>query len=187
MAKRAAKTEPSWKDVKAKLTTFDHAGLVGLIHDLYAAQKESRTFLHTRFGLGEDILEPYKEVIDRWLWPDLQKNQDTSVTKAKQAIADYRKAANDPAGLAELKVFYCEQAAGFCDEYGFDGEAYFEALFVMFEDALASVNSLDAELKASLAERLEEVCAICEDFGSGLGDDMNDSLEKWKAENGQLA
>ena len=25
--------------------------------------------LHARFGLGEDVLEPYKKTIDRWLWP----------------------------------------------------------------------------------------------------------------------
>ena len=32
-----------------------------LIQDLYAAHKDNRTFLHTRFGLSEDVLKPYKQ------------------------------------------------------------------------------------------------------------------------------
>jgi hypothetical protein len=81
-----------------------------LIQDLYAAHKDNQAFLHTRFGLGADVLQPYKETLDRWLWPDVLRNQDTSVVKAKQAISSYRKAVGDLAGLAELMVFYCERA-----------------------------------------------------------------------------
>jgi hypothetical protein len=56
-----------------------------LIHDLYAAHKDNQTFLHARFGLGVDVLKPYKETLNRWLWPDVLRKQDTSVAKAKQA------------------------------------------------------------------------------------------------------
>jgi hypothetical protein len=48
---------------------------MGLIQDLYAAHKDNQTFLHTRFGLGEDVLKPYKETLDRWLWPDVLRTQ----------------------------------------------------------------------------------------------------------------
>ena len=118
MIQRQSKSQPTWTDVKAKLASFDRAGLLGLIQDLYAAHKDNQTFLHTRFGLGEDVLEPYKETMDRWLWPDALRNQDTSVVKAKQAISNYKKAVGDPAGLAELMVFYCEQASGFAATSG---------------------------------------------------------------------
>src|SRR5437773_10694563 len=96
-----AKSQPTWTDVKAKLASFDRKGLLGLIQDLYAAHKGNQTFLHARFGLGEDALSPYKETIARWLWPDSFRNQDTSVLKAKKAIADYKKAIADATGLAE--------------------------------------------------------------------------------------
>jgi hypothetical protein len=95
---------PTWTVVQAKLATFDRAELLGLVRDLYAADKENRTFLHARFGLGEDVLEPYKQRIERWLWPDVIRNQNTSVTKAKQAFASYKKAVSEPAGLAEFSV-----------------------------------------------------------------------------------
>lgn len=114
----AKKTTLSWSNVKAKLVDFDRAGLLGLVQDLYAASKDNQTFLHARFGLGDDVLKPYKTTIDRWLWPDMFKNQDTSVSKAKRAISDYKKAIGQPEGLAELMVFYCERAAGFSDDVG---------------------------------------------------------------------
>jgi len=105
MPRRQEGSQPTWTDVKAKLAGFDKLGLLGLIQDLYAAHKDNQTFLHARLGLGEDILKPYKETIDRWIWPDVFRNQDTSVVKAKQAISGFKKAVGDPAGLAELMVF----------------------------------------------------------------------------------
>jgi hypothetical protein len=93
MARRRPQSQPTWTDVKAKLAGFDRLGLFGLIHDLYAAHKDNRTFLHARLGLGPDVLAPYKQTLDRWLWPDVL--QDTSIVKAKQAIPSYRKAVGD--------------------------------------------------------------------------------------------
>ena len=56
------KTSPTWNDVKAKVTDFDRAGLLGVLQDLYAASKDNQAFLHARFGLGVDVLEPYKVI-----------------------------------------------------------------------------------------------------------------------------
>jgi hypothetical protein len=97
MIKPQSKKQPKWTDVNAKLASFDRAGLLGLVQDLYAAHSDNRTFLHTRLGLGENILEPYKQTIDRWLWPDAFGKQDTSVAKAKQAISNYKQAVADSA------------------------------------------------------------------------------------------
>jgi hypothetical protein len=95
MTKREPKSQPTWTDVKAKLAAFDRTALLDLLHHLYAAHKDNQAFLHARFGLGEDVLEPYKKTIDRWLWPDPFRNQNTSVSKAKQAISQYKKAVGD--------------------------------------------------------------------------------------------
>jgi hypothetical protein len=82
MGARQSKSQPSWTDVKAKLASFDQKGLLGLIQDLYAANKENQTFLHARFGVGDDALQPYKQTIERWVSPDvLKKQQDISVRR----------------------------------------------------------------------------------------------------------
>lgn len=81
------KANPSWIDIKAKLADIDRAGLLGLVQGLYAASKDNQAFLHARLHLGGEVLKPYKATIARWLWPDVFKNQDISVAKAKKAIS----------------------------------------------------------------------------------------------------
>lgn len=184
MAKRQSKSQPTWTDVKAKLADFDRAALLGLVQNLYAAHQDNQTFLHARFGLGEDVLEPYKKTIDRWLWPDVFRNQDTSVSKAKQAISDYKKAVGEPEGLAELMVFYCEQAAGFCSDIVNEDEGYFDALVRMFERALKLANTLPAPGRDGLVTRLDGVRGISHEFGYGVGDDMDFLLSKYTRRSG---
>jgi hypothetical protein len=183
MTRQQSKSQPTWTDVKAKLAAFDRPALLDLVHDLYAAHKDNQAFLHARFGLGEDALEPYKETLARWLWPDPFRNQDTSVSKAKQAISHYKSAVGDPAGLTELMVFYCEQAAGYCQDIGYQEEGFFEALVRMFEQALKSANTLPANGKVSLIARLDRVREISHDFGYGVGDDMDYLLAKYVKKN----
>src|SRR5258708_1127503 len=173
MARRQPASKPSWTDVKAELASFDRLGLLGLIQDLYAAHKDNQTFLHARFGLGADVLKPYKETLDRWLWPDVLRNQDTSVVKAKQAISSYRKAVGESAGLAELMVFYCERAAGFCSDIGYQEDGYFDALVRML------IAQLSASDRNALIARLDRVRIISHNFGYGVGDAMDSLLAKY--------
>jgi hypothetical protein len=149
---------------------------MGLIQDLYAAHKDNQTFLHTRFSLGEDVLKPYKKTLDRWLRPDVLRNQDTSVAKAKQTISSYRKAVGEPAGLAELMVFYCESAAGFSNDVGYQDDGYFDALVHMFEQALKVTRQLSASDRDALIVRLDRVRTISHNLGYGVGDAMDSLL-----------
>lgn len=176
MPRRQEGSQPTWTDVKAQLSGFDRLGLLGLIQDLYLAHKDNQTFLHARFGLGKDILKPYKETLDRWLWPDVLRHQDTSVVKANQAISSFKRAVGDLAGLAELMVFYCECAAGFCNDVGYQDEAYFDALVRMFEQALTTIARLSAADRTPLIARLDRVRVISHNFGYGVGDDMDSLL-----------
>ena len=155
---------------------FDRPALLGLIQDLYSAHKDNQTFLHARFGLGDDLLRPYKETIDRWLWPDAFSRQVPSVLKAKQAISNYKKAVGDPAGLAELMVFYCEQASGFASDLGYQDESYFNALVRMFEQSVATTNTLPTDTRDALIARLDRVRSISHKCGYGVGDNMDSIL-----------
>jgi hypothetical protein len=51
------------------------------------------------------------------------KGQPISVSKAKKAIADYKKAIGRPAGMAELSIFYCEEAFGFLESCSMEDES----------------------------------------------------------------
>jgi hypothetical protein len=170
------KTVHSWSDVKAQLTELDRTGLISLMQDLYAASKDNQAFLHARLQLGGDVLKPYKAAIDRWLWPNVLQQQDTSVAKAKKAIADYKKAAGTAEGLAELMVFYCEQAAGFSANVALDDEGYLTALVRMFGQALKGIAALPPAQRAALRARLDVVRSVCDGMGYGVGEDMDGLL-----------
>ena len=170
--KKTPKASPTWNDVKTKLTDFDRAGLLGLVQDLYAASKENKVFLHARFGLGDDSLQPYKHAITQWINPsDDRKPQ--SIAKAKKAISDYKKALGQPEGLAELTVFYCEEVFNFLAACGMDDEGFYDALVRMFEQALSYVLAFPKAQQAAFLVRLYRVRQQGENVGWGVGDDFD--------------
>src|ERR1700730_2086613 len=123
---------------------------------------------YARFGLGCGVLKPYKTIIERWLWPDVYKNQEYSVSKAKKPITDYKKASGLPEDVAELTVYYCEQAIGFSNGVGLDDGAYYDALVRMFEQALKTVMALPETGRESLLDRLQDVRASGQGMGWGV-------------------
>jgi hypothetical protein len=165
------RSTPSWSDLKVKLADLDRAELVGLVQALYAANRDNQAFLHARFALGDDVLKPYKATIDRWLWPDYRKKQDTSVAKAKKAITDYRRAVGQAEGLAELMVFYCERATGFAKEVGLQEEGYADALVRMFAQAIKAVEGLP-QPHSELWDRLDAVSRSSRDLAFDLGTEL---------------
>ena len=173
MAEKNLKTSLTWTGIKVRLADFDRIELMGLIQDLYAASKDNQTFLHARFGLGDDVLAPYKATISRWVCPDVLKNQDISVTKAKKAISDYKKAIGRPEGMAELSIFYCEEVFAFLNYCGMDDDSYFAALVRMFEQALKWVAGLPLAQRLPLLERLNRVRVAGTTIGWGVSDEFD--------------
>jgi hypothetical protein len=176
----ARKQKPTWSDLKRQLADLDRRALLGLIQDLYTASKSNQAFLHARFALGEDVLDPYKATIDRWVCPDVMRNQDISVAKAKKAISEYKKASGCPEGLAELTVFYCESCMNLLSYCGMDDEGYFNALVRMFEQALKTVVALEPSRQEAFVERLERVRREGHNWGWGVGDDMDDLMAEYE-------
>jgi hypothetical protein len=168
------KTAPNWSDLKGKLAELDRAGLIGLIQDLYAAGKKNKAFLHARFGLGEDVLAPYKAIISRWINPDVIKNQGFSISTAKKAIADYRRAVGKPEGMAELATYYCEECTALLSYCGMDDEGYFAALVRMFQQAVQATAALEREEQNGFIERLDRVREAGHKYGYWVGDTMDE-------------
>jgi hypothetical protein len=164
---------PAWSDVRAALLNFDRAGLRGLVQDLYAASKDNQAFLHARLGLGHDQLKPFKASISSWICPDIMRNQPISISKAKKAIADYKKAIGRPAGLAELSIFYCEEAFRFLESCSMDDESYFAALIRMYDRSLKFVLDLPPAERATYLERLDKLRSRGREVGWGVEDELN--------------
>src|SRR5664279_6208885 len=170
---RSKNASPTWSDVRTALLDFDRAGLRGLVQDLYTASKDNQAFLHARLGLGHDPLQPFKATISRWISPDLMKGQPVSVSKAKKAIADYKKAIGRQDGMAELSIFYCEEAFGFLESCSIDDEKYFAALIRMYGRSLEIVSSLPPAERTIYLERLNKLRSRGRNVGWAVEEEFN--------------
>jgi len=166
-------SSPSWIDVKAALLSFDRTGLLGLVQDLYVSSKDNEAFLHARLGLGDDQLRPYKTSVSRWVCPDLMRNQPVSVSKAKKAIVDYKRAIGRADGLAELATFYCEEAITFLESCGMEDESYFLALIRMYDTALKCAANLPPAQRSTYLERLDKLRSRANHVGWGVQDELS--------------
>ena len=170
---RRKNASPTWNDVKTALMDFDRAGLRGLVQDLYTASKDNRAFLHARLGLGHDQLQPFKASISSWICPDIMRNQPISVSKAKKAIADYKKAIGRPEGMAELSIFYCEEAFSFLESCSMDDEKYFAALIRMYGRSLEIVSGLHPGERGTYLERLDRLRSRGRNVGWVVEEEFN--------------
>ena len=123
----------------------------------------------------------HKATILRWIYPEMmRRDQDISISKAKKAISDYKKAVGRPEGLAELSVFYCESCKRFLEDCGMEDERYYDALVRMFEQALKVIRSIDPEQQAAFWERLDVVRQESENWGWGVCDAMDNLMAEYK-------
>lgn len=173
------KSKPTWSDVKSKLADFDRAGLQQLVADLYVFHKDNQTFLHARFGLGENPLEAYKQRIQAALAPDIsrKRNANISVAAAKKAISEYNKAVGDPLGILELRLFWCETAVKFSMDYGYGDVGYLDALALQYGEACIVLSALVEPLLEDTIERLTNIRDDAQ-MGYGIWDYMADTLGK---------
>jgi hypothetical protein len=164
---------PTWIDVRAAPNNFDRAGLLGLVQDLYAGSKDNQAFLHARLSLGRDQLAPYKTMVSNWICPDLTRKKSVSASRAKKAIADYKKAIGKPEGLVELSIFYCEEAFSFLETCGMEEESYFLALIHMYDQALRLVSNLPPDIRINYVDRLDKLRSRGRHVGWGVEDELN--------------
>ena len=170
---RSKIVSPTWSDVRAALLDFDRAGLRGLVQDLYTASKDNQAFLHARLGLGADQLRPFKASISKWISPDLMKGQRISTSKAKKAIADYKKAIGRANGMAELSIFYWEEAFGFLESCGIEDESYFAALIRMYGRSIEFVSSLSPAERTTYIQRLDSLRSRGRNVGWAVEEEFN--------------
>ena len=178
LSKMATKKKTaSWSDLKAHLVGMEKDQLLALVKDLYGASKETQQFLHARYAVGgSDVLEPYKATITQWINPgDVRK--PLSVSKAKKAITDYKKAVGDPQGLAELGVFYCEQVFASLDLCTSEDESFYDSLCVMFAQALVHIQKLPQSDLSPYIERMWQVRLKGNEIGWGVWDDFEQAWE----------
>ena len=148
--------------------------LISLVSDLYRLSRENQAFLHARFGVGDDTLNPYKKTIGTCMYPDVYKNKPVQISKAKQAIGAYSKAVGDARGEAELMTFFVECGNSFTLDFGDVDEAFYDALNGMYRRAIDRVLTLPEEERGEFQSRLKAIMTSSSNIGWGYHDMLCD-------------
>ena len=93
-------------------------------------------------------------------------------------IAKYQKA-GDAVGLAELLAFYCERAAGFCENVDNQDVVYLDSLVRVFEHTLKAAANRTGSVQTDLFGRLDRVRSI--NSVNGVGDEMDVLLSEFES------
>jgi hypothetical protein len=114
------------------------------------------------------------------------KGQPISVSKAKKAIADYKKAIGRPNGMVELSIFYCEEAFGFLESCSIEDESYFAALIRMYGRSIEFVSRLPHAERTTYVERLDKLRSRGRNVGWAVEEEFNSLLPNWVLESGRF-
>ena len=133
------KKKLTWKDVKAILADKSDAEILKLVGDLYALSDENKTFVHSRYSIGNNPLEPYKEIISDALYPDVMLNEPIRLSVGRKAISDYFKATKNKIGQLELMFYYVEMGNQFTLDLGDIDEQFYSSLESMFDRILSTI------------------------------------------------
>ena len=169
MAKRRTGS-PTWSDVKSAVLDLDQKHLLRLVADMYRFSKENQAFFHARFGVGDDLLAPYKNTIEDCMYPDVHIDKPIQISKATKAISSYSKAAGDPVGETELMVFFVECGNNFTVSFGDIDEGFYDALNRMYHRAIRKVLSLPEERQEQFQDRLKNIMMSSSGIGWGYHD-----------------
>jgi hypothetical protein len=75
--------------------------------------------------------------------------------------------------MAELSIFYCEEAFRFLESCSMEDETYFAALIRMYGRSLEFLSSLPAAERATYLERLDKLRSRARNVGWGVEEELN--------------
>ena len=174
MVSKLKQRAPTWSEVKSKVVKLDQKQLIQIVGDLYRLSKENQEFLNARFGVLDDPLAPFKKSIEESMYPDIYRDKPIQISKAKAAIRRYSKAVGDISGEAELKTFFVECGNRFTVEYGDMDEGFYNALNLMYKEAIDKILILPVEQRDDFRERLEEIMESSRNIGWGYHDELRE-------------
>jgi len=175
---KAPRAKNQWTAVRKRLDTFDRAGLLKLIADLYKAAPENRRFLESRLLADAAVIEQYRRTIVRAIFPDPFSHHPISVRNASAAIAHYRRATGDPAGTTDLMLSFVEAGTEQSADLGYGDEGYFTALERQLDAIDNAFDDLSSSDQATALRRLSRVRDRARDIGWGYGDYVGDVVER---------
>ena len=166
----------TWSQLKTRLKDLEKDKLLLLLHDLYDLNADNRLYLSTRFlaGTSEEMVAPYRRIIQRVLNPD-RGVPSLNLSAARKALNDFKKLCTDTPAVIDLMLFYVEQGVICTRTYGDIDAPFYDSLISVYSSAAELTTKTDnPALTAALRPRFEELVRDVEDLSWGIHDNLMD-------------
>lgn len=158
----------SKSSVKKLLKSFTKEQIIDVVMELYDARKEAKEFLEFFAQPNEESkVEEYKRIIEAEFFP-LRGDAKLRFSVCKKAISDFKKLKPSPTALADLMVYYMENACEFTGTFGDMWEQYYESVEGNFKRTLDFL--VDNDLLAQFQPRIKKCLEWTDKCGWGFPD-----------------
>ncbi len=158
--------------LKLLLNSMSKGDIIKMVLELYSARKEAKEYLDFYVEPDEKgKLEEYKRIIKEEFYPKKETREPkTRFSVCRKAISDFKKLKPSEELIAELMVFYMENACQFTYDYGDMWEQYYISVESNFEKTLLYID------KYNLWDKFESRIKMCLRWASPCGWGFPDSL-----------
>ena len=147
--------------------SMDKSEIIKMVLELYSARKEAKEYL-------DFYAEPNEG----------QKLEETRFSVCRKALSDFKKLKPSEDSVAELMVFYMENACQFTYDYGDMWEQFYDSVESNFDKTLRHIVLYD--LWDKYDSRIKQCLRWASPCGWGFPDALNDMYEEMKAQNEEL-
>lgn len=175
----------SKQKVKSVLASMDKGEIIEAVLELYSSRKEAKEWLDYFAEPDEKKkLEEYKAIIGEEFYPRKRRQAKARFSVCRKALSDFKKMKPSEEAVAELMVFYMENACEFAYDCGDMWEQYYDSVQGNFKKTLLYIvkNGLWGKYDA----RLKQCVDWSADCGCGFTDSMEDLYNSMKKENAEL-
>jgi len=167
---KASRRTSRWTAIRKRLETFDRAGLLNLIVDLYGADARNRRFLESRLLADPNVIEEYRRSVSAAIYPDPFSRRPISIRDASAAITHYQRATGDPVGVTDLMLSFVEAGTEQAADLGYGDEDYFGALERKLDAIATAYADLPPDVRSTVVRRLQRIRDRAQKIGWGFGD-----------------
>lgn len=162
-------------DVKRYLRDLDQKELVGIITELYKANKPVQDYFAVKINgeaVVKELYEKAAEEVNNEFFPT-KGHGKLRLSVAQKAISDYKKLTGDAEGTTELMLYYVELGTEFTNTYGDIDLRFYNSLLSMYEKVVGACEN-EEQLYSRFSDRLYNVVENSEGTGWGYHEGLCD-------------
>lgn len=112
-----------------------------IIADLFNLNQVNKDFLKAHVLECDDIIDKYKERLDKCLYPTSMSHR-VNIAGARKIVSEFTKSTKNTESILDLLLYYCETGTDFCATYSADMESYYDSITSVFSKFLKNIEEI---------------------------------------------